>query len=254
MGIVPTSNMSLDAHPGPHVAVDLVLLAVTPRPDGRTPSLGVVVQRRADSRAVLPGRFVRERETVRQTVTALLADKLDFRPRHRLELDMIDVFDDPTRDERGWAISLAYAATIRPDDAGRLARGPAEIIAVSGPASRGSRVTGERLGYDHDQMVTTAVRRLRRRYEKAPDPRRLSRPPWTLSDLRHVHEAVLDEPLKRDTFKRRMEPFLEPAVHPDGRPIVTTETGGRPAQLFRPKSRPPREPESDPFPLPRSRP
>lgn len=100
-------------------------------------------------------------------------------------------------------------------------------------------------------MVTTAVRRARRHYERSPDLlRRLLAPPSTLSQLRHVHEAVLGEPLKRDTFNRRMQPFLTPATDARGGSLVS-DTGGRPAQMFRPRSSKDRDPEAGPFPLPR---
>lgn len=248
--------MDLTRYPRPSLAVDLVILTLgrpgRTDPEGERPRLGVVVQRQDDGGLALPGRFVRERHTVIDTVQELLTEKLHFEPRRIPYPELVGVYDDPGRDPRGWAISIAHTTTIRPDQAAKLSPDLVEILPVHGSAAAGSRVTPSSLAYDHDSMVTTAVRRARRRYERSPDPLRLARAPYTLSHLRHVHEAVLDENLKRDTFNRRMQPFLTRAQDARGE-VLTTDTGGRPAQMFRPLTSKDRDPEAGPFPLPRSR-
>lgn len=245
--------MKLGDYPRPHLAVDLVILTVgPPRSEDERVRLGVVVQRGPDHEPALPGRFVRERHTVLETVREILAEKLDFAPRKDLVLEVVGMYDAPDRDPRGWVISVSHTTTLRSDEAARLSSDRVEILPVRGPATRDSRVTAESLAYDHDSMVTTAVRRARRRYERSPDPLRLAKPPYTLSQLRHVHEAVLGEPLKRDTFNRRMQPFLTPALDARGESL-TSDTGGRPAQMFRPLTSKDRDPEAGPFPLPRTR-
>ncbi len=242
-------DSSLEAYPRPSVAIDLVLTALLPPNDRhREQRLGVVVLPTTDNVWALPGRFVRERETIRQTFAAIVTEKLDYQPSSKSTLRMLDVFDDPDRDPRGWAMAVAYAAAIPEHHVNRVSPA-AEVWPVRGPAPRGSRVTSLRLAYDHDEMVTMAVRRMRRRYERNPDPDGLLRAPYTLTQLRHAHEAVLGEPLKRDTFNRRMREYLEPALSRPGEELFTSETVGRPAQLFRPKRG--RE-ITEPFPLPRS--
>lgn len=236
----------------PTLAVDLVILTVGQhRPDDDRLALGVVVQRRADGAAVLPGRFIRERQTIEETVRAILHEKLRYQTGSKVYLDMLGVYDAPDRDDRGWVVSVSHTTTLRPDQAARLSPEVVEILPIRGSAARGRQVTRESLAYDHDQMVTTAVRRARRRYERAPDPLRLARAPYTLSQLRQVHEAVLDEPLKRDTFNRRMTEYLAPATDRRGQPLMS-DTGGRPAQLFGPIKTKDRDPLAGPFPLPRS--
>lgn len=242
----------LQQYARPNVAVDLVILTLLPGGSREAPDrLGVVVQRRADTVPVLPGRFVRERDTVERTVAVAMEDKLGLRPRREMRLEALGVYDDPHRDPRGWSLSLAYACSLLPDERDRLLRSDTEILPVTGPAARKERVTTEPLAYDHDDMVTTAVRRVRRRYERSPDPLPLLRDPWTLSQLRHVHEAVLDEGLKRDTFNRRMREYVEPALDSRGEEMFTSATVGRPAQLFRRARASRRDPEAGPFPLPR---
>lgn len=242
----------LTSYPRPNLAVDLVVLVV-PEPAGsRHLELGLVVLRRADGLAVLPGRFVHERRTIRETVADLMVEKLALRPRRTTRVQMIDVYDAPDRDERGWVVSVAHATSVLTEDLARLPQDTTEVLPLHGSADRGRRLTPEHLGYDHDDMVTTAVRRARRRYERSPDPLGLLRAPYTLSQLRHVHEAVLDAPLKRDTFNRRMLPYLEAELDSRGEPVLTSETVGRPAQLYRLRRASVRDAEAGPFPLPRS--
>lgn len=241
----------LSDHPRPHVAVDLVILTIV-EPVERSPELGVVVVRGSDATPALPGRFVRERHTIEQTVGELMTEKLGYQPRRRLHLEMLDVYDAPDRDERAWTMSIAYATAVSPTEAAVMREAGAEVLPLHGSADRGRRVTPERLAFDHDDMVTTAVRRARRRYERTPDPLGLLRPPYTLRELRQVHEAVLDEPLRRDTFNRRMQEHLVLATDRRGEPLHRSETVGRPAQMFTPRLRKDRDPEAGPFPLPRA--
>lgn len=235
----------LDAYPRPNLAVDLALFALAPDDDGR-PTLGVVTLRTADGSPALPGRFVREGQRVVDAVQATLETKLGHRPR-RLELHSLGVYDDPARDPRGWVVSLAWSAATTEREVDRFVP-EARLLPVRGDASRGRRTTRVALAYDHDDMVTTGLRRMRRRYERLPDPDGLLRPPYTLSRLRRAHEAVLGEPLKRDTFNRRMREFLEPELDRDGNEVLSQESVGRPAQMFRPVRR---VSGSGPFALPR---
>ena len=64
-----------------------------------------------------------------------------------------------------------------------------------------------------------------------PDPDNLLREPYTLSELRELHEAILGRRLMRDSFNRRVQPLLAPQTDGDGNP-VTRVAGGRPARLF----------------------
>ncbi|MHC6219814.1 NrtR DNA-binding winged helix domain-containing protein [Arthrobacter sp. MMS24-S77] len=49
---------------------------------------------------------------------------------------------------------------------------------------------------------------MRAAYAELPDPGALLDEPFTLRDLRTLHEAVAGETLMRDTFRRFMEPKL----------------------------------------------
>jgi 8-oxo-dGTP diphosphatase len=210
----------LTAYPRPNVAVDLALLTVLP-PQGRVRgTLGVLVQERtvAPRGRALPGRFLRERQTVQQGVADLLRLELDLAPFSVLP-GLVRIFDDPDRDERAWTISLAHAVS-RPYAKVSGARG--EFVPVD---RNGDLVTGETLLFDHDTIVSEAATALRDRYELRPDPDHLLGHGVTLGELRNLHEAVLGEPLLRDTFNRRMGEHLRPTAE-------TRTAGGRPATVY----------------------
>ncbi|WP_376715079.1 NrtR DNA-binding winged helix domain-containing protein [Janibacter limosus] len=56
--------------------------------------------------------------------------------------------------------------------------------------------------------------------------------PFTLHQLRKVHEAIVGEQMHKDNFVRRMKPYLEPVIQ-RGEVMRSTATRGRPAMLYR---------------------
>lgn len=177
--------------------------------------------------------MVREREQLAAAVRRTLVDKCGI---EALEPQQLQVFDDPGRDDRGWVMSVAHLAVVpeatlgegvdRRDD---LMLAPIVMRAddeAAGPAVAFPGCHGA-LPFDHDRIVALAVADLRDRYRSAPDPAGLVVEPFSLLELRLVHEAVLGQSLQKDTFRRQMLLDLEQADgHTDG-------TVGRPARLFR---------------------
>ena len=83
------------------------------------------------------------------------------------------------------------------------------------------------LKYDHDEIVRSAVAALRSDYRQRPDPAGLLPDgPFTVRDLRLLHEQVLGERLVADTFRRTMLPNLQ-AVGESRR-----GARGKPAELY----------------------
>jgi ADP-ribose pyrophosphatase YjhB (NUDIX family) len=238
---------SLSRFPRPNVAVDVAVLTVAqPAGSDREPTLCVVVQRGTDNRPMLPGRFIRERRTGAETVDDVLRTKLRVSPSRQPHPRLLKVFDDPSRDPRGWTLSIGYSLGLPAAEASELA---GELIAVT---DDGSLATGEHLRYDHDEILREALLRMRERYEREPDPDGLLVPPFTLSQLRRLHEVVLGEPLRKDTFNRRMKDRLDAAREPrTSTPLIASEGVGRPAQMFT-YGAPPPAPASVPYPLPRA--
>lgn len=207
-----SSGKTLEQYPRPSVAVDTAVLTLDP-------GLGLVVlevRRPSGVGWALPGRLLRPRERLAEAVDRSLLLKAGIRALHPRQLH---VFDDPSRDERGWVLSVAHVVVVQMD---RLAsRLPTtRLVPVHSPG---------RLPYDHADIIALAVQHIRSRYEDQPDPDHLLGDEFTIRELRSVHEAIAGRSLhrERDTFRRTMEPHLVPT----GR--VTTGIRGRPARLFR---------------------
>lgn len=232
-------ELTWEEFPRPSLAVDVVILTVAPEP-----GLAVVVIRRTQFEAGLwdiPGAFVKEHETAANAVGRTLHSKAGVR---HLEPELLAVFDAPTRDPRGWVVSLAYA-TFVPYSllAEALDSDDVALAPIPNPAEHPADVTlpdrQTTLPFDHPAMVDAAVSSLQSRYElgihdaqaRRPDPDHLmTHSPFTLTDLRRLYETIHGIPIDRDAFARRFDPRLS-----DSTPLTAAgrvQTGGRPARTF----------------------
>ncbi len=219
----------IGAFPRPSVAVDVAV--VTVQPDGQ---LAVLVLRRTGDRAgqwALPGRFVRDRERLADSVAIALAEKCGL-PAAALAgatPRQLHVFDDPARDDRGWVMSVAHLLGLPYE---RLSAHVAERadLALAPVRERRLQLPGRQrnLPYGQGAIVEYAVDELRRRYLEEPDPEGLlGADEFSLAELRDLHATVLDEPWQIDTFRRNMLPALTSTD------TVRSGTPGRPAALYR---------------------
>lgn len=208
---------SLLDYPRPSVAVDTAVLTVA---DG---SVCVLLVRRAENHQhgkwALPGTFLRERETLADAVLRCLREKAGISGRVPRQLQ---VFDEPGRDDRGWVLSVAHVDVV-----------PLAALeeALTSDGVRLASVTGEPeliagLPYGHADIVAKAVEWLQAAYAEVPDPGALLDEPFTLKDLRELHEAVAGQAVMRDTFRRFMEPKLA------GTGQMSDGTRGRPSRLW----------------------
>lgn len=226
-----TPSRSLDDFPRPGVTVDLAVLTVTEA--DTDPALRVLVQERSDPDGrVLPGGFLRERSTVAQTVTDVFERKVGVQPSEATPPRLLRLFDDPDRDDRTWAISVAYSVSMPEHELTEAKGGLVRVVSghLDGVGA---------LLWDHDEIVRAAVESVRERYEfrhryetNPPDPDGFLPGPFTLHQLRKVHEAVVGEEMHKDNFARRMKPLLEPVME-GVEPVLSTATRGRPAALYR---------------------
>ena len=216
----------------PSVAVDLAVLTVTE--PAVAPKLAVLVQHRSNPDGwALPGAFIRERATVRETMADIFQRKIRVSPVEFPPPVSLAVFDEPDRDPRGWVITLGHWVAV---GSAHLTNAVGELVPI--PAA-GALVISPSLLFDHDRIVAEAVAQIRLRYEiryrdaTIPDPDGLLPEPFTLHQLRMVHQAVLGEELHKDNFNRRMRSMLQPVLEADGRARLSVNLRGAPAALFK---------------------
>ena len=214
---VDAAGKTLVKYPRPSLAVDTALLTV---PEG-SHSLQVLLVRREGSHQTgawaLPGTFLHEGERLSEAVMRSLRDQAGV---EGLAPRQLQVFDDPARDDRGWVVSVAHLDVVAwPRIASVVtARDDVRLVPVDEAVG---------LPFDHDAILAMAVTALRDRYWEQPDPDRLLSSPFTLLQLRHLHEAVLGRSLPKDTFRRHMQSQLK-ATNRHRQGVV-----GKPALLFR---------------------
>lgn len=151
-------------------------------------------------------------------------------------LEQLGTWGDGKRDPRGWCITTAYYALVptseaslrgEPDGAGALV--PTRWVALQ-------EALKERLAFDHREILQAAIARLRGKAEYTSLPAFLLPEPFTLPQLQQAYEIVLERPLDKSAFRKRMldAQFLKE----DGE--VPVGAGARTAQAYRLRSR--REP------------
>ncbi len=211
MAALTNTETTLTDYPRPSVAVDVAVLTV------RDSTMCVVVVQSPRGPA-LPGTFLHPGERLRDAADRALSTKAGL---EGLEFHQIGMFDNPQRDERGWVLSMAHTALVPYESLGS----DVDLVEIVGT------VATEALAFDHDAMVELAVQDMRRRYESHVDPAHLLGPKFTLLELRRLYELVYGKQLPKDTFRRHVSAGI------DGTGETSTAGGGRPAELYRRKTR-----------------
>jgi hypothetical protein len=88
---------------------------------------------------------------------------------------------------------------------------------------------GVPMRFDHRRILATAIARLRAKLKYRPVVFELLPPEFTLTDLQRTVEAISGRHLHKQNFRRLVEAGA--LVEPTGE--MSTQTGGRPAALFR---------------------
>jgi 8-oxo-dGTP diphosphatase len=227
------TGKSLRDYPQPSIAVDIAVLTV-PALLTEKSQLHLLIHRRRDGFAAgnwaLPGTLLHKRERLTKAALRALRLKASVEGVTPVQLE---VFDDPDRDSRGWVLSAAHAALLPYEPLAAAIAGSDEATLV--PVQEGGLAQlpdrQRRLPFDHERIVELAAAWAARQYAAAPDPYGLLQPPFTLTQLRYLHQAVEGRVWQKDVFRRRVSAELEDA---GGRTVVTT---GRPAALLQLRAR-----------------
>ena len=208
-------------YPRPAVTVDCVVFGL----DLDVGDLKILlIQRRGEPFAgmwALPGGFVDMDETLEKSAKRELQEETGI---SRLYLEQLYTFGDPGRDPRGHVVSVAYYALVRlRDHEVRAATGARDVTW----APVGALPT---LPFDHGRIVETAIARLRGKVTY--DPRvvfALMPSRFTLPQLQQLYEAVLDTPLDKRNFRRKVLDQWGILAETDG---TTPSVAGPPARLY----------------------
>ncbi|MDO8622509.1 MAG: NUDIX domain-containing protein [bacterium] len=204
----------------PLVAVDIVVLSI------RDGALSATLIRRAlppfQGRWAIPGGFVLPEESLDAAALRELREETGIRVSQSY-LEQLFTFGDVHRDPRGRVISVTYLVLI--DGAAIAPRGGSDAEAAAWfPVDQLPS-----LAFDHDEIITYALQRLRYKLEYTNVVYAMLPDRFTLSELQMTYEAILGKPLDKRNFRKKIVSlgFVKPTQQ------WKKPGQGRPAQLWR---------------------
>lgn len=184
---------SFHSYKNPSLAVDLVVFGYKER------TLSVLLLNRKEEPFkdcwTLPGAFLQMEERFRDTCSRVLSTKLGM---NDVYLEQLYSFDEPERDPRGRAIAVAYYALVNPSQvavsAGHMANDVQWFDIKKLP----------KLGFDHAVIFEQALKRLQAKILYFPVGFELLDDLFTMTELHDLYECILDLPLDRRNFRRKI--------------------------------------------------
>ena len=146
-------------------------------------------------RWALPGGFLRLEETVDEAARRELAEETGLR---NVFLEQLYTFGAVGRDPRERVVSVAYYALVKLSDH----RAKAATDASNAQWFPVSKVP--KLAFDHAEVFAAALARLKGKVRYEPIGFELLPPKFTLSQLQHVYEAVLEMALDKRNFRKKV--------------------------------------------------
>jgi ADP-ribose pyrophosphatase YjhB (NUDIX family) len=174
-------------------------------------------------RWALPGGYLQRGETLEESIRRHLAAKVDVRELAHLE--QLETRSDPQRNPRGWELATAYLGLV---PAGLDPEVPADTgwhaVDALPPAA-----------FDHGEIVDAALQRLRAKLSYTNAGFALAPAEFTLSELRTIYVAALGRHVSATNLQRVL--LRREVLERTGAKREPGKTGGRPADLFRFRSR-----------------
>ncbi|WP_281928194.1 NUDIX hydrolase [Roseibium album] len=223
------------SYPKPSVAVDLALITVA---EGK---LHCMLMVRKDANTVggdwaIPGGFVHMEEAIEDTAKRVLREKVGV---IEVYLEQLFTYGAPDRDPRERVISVTHFALVPFENLSRLVKANTELTLAQvhtdwkdntgGSARALTGTLGElSLAFDHAYILGDVVKRLRGKLDYTSVALELLPPVFTLRQAQEIYEAILDRPLTKPAFRRKL--LDRKIIKPTGK----RETGSafRPAELY----------------------
>jgi ADP-ribose pyrophosphatase YjhB (NUDIX family) len=171
----------------------------------------------------LPGGFIDIQEDIDLESCALrkLRQKTGVQSPY---LEQVGSWGGLERDPRGWSATHVYFAMIPAPQKPPHGAQNTEI-AWFPITEHGVKM---KLAFDHTKLLEAAIQRLRNKVEYTSLPAYLLQEEFTLSDLQHMYEIVLERHIEKSAFRTRV--FAADLVEP----VDKVRAGpNRPAQLYR---------------------
>lgn len=201
----------------PLVTVDIVVFTIQ-----QNKLKALLIQRKQapyEHMWAIPGGFIHQGETLEQAAARRLTEETNL---NQIFLEQLYTFAEPNRDPRARVITVAYYALISAEKLQLEARANAEDLRWFSVNELPD------LAFDHGQIVSFALNRLRDRLETSSVAFQLLPEKFTLTELQRVYELVYAKQLDKRNFRKKI---LSSNILVD---IGETKMEGyhRPAQLY----------------------
>lgn len=183
----------------------------------------LLIQRKLEPFAnawALPGGFVRIDETLEDAARRELAEEAGV---ERVYLEQLYTFGALDRDPRERVVSVAHYGLVRLADHAVRAATDARDAAWFPVAELPT------LAFDHAEIVEVALERLKGKVRYQPIGFELLPPKFALSELQRLYEVILETPLDKRNFRKRIL-AMDLLVETDE---VQTDVAHRAARLYR---------------------
>jgi len=155
----------------------------------------------------LPGGFVKEHESAEEAATRVLSllTGLD-----QLYMEQLRIFTEEQRDPGERVLSIAYYALVNVEDYDR------DLVLQHNAYWRNINDLPE-LIFDHDDMVRSALKRLRRKASTEPVGFNLLPDKFTVPQLQALYEAIYGRSIDKRNFRKKIQTmdFLEKSEEKD---------------------------------------
>ena len=143
----------------------------------------------------LPGGFVHVDETIDDAARRELLEETGIKG---VFLEQLYTFGGLNRDPRERVVSVAYYALV--------ALGQHELRAATDARNAAWFSVSElpSLAFDHDDIVTTAIQRLKGKVRYQPIGFELLPEKFPLSELQRLYETILEQPLDKRNFRKKI--------------------------------------------------
>jgi 8-oxo-dGTP diphosphatase len=143
----------------------------------------------------LPGGFVRVDETLDDAARRELEEETGI---SKVFLEQLYTVGDLDRDPRERVVSVAYYALVKLSDYRIQPTTDARNAAWFGVSDI------PRLAFDHDKILALALQRLQGKVRYQPIGFELLPPKFTLSQLQHLYETVLEQKFDKRNFRKKI--------------------------------------------------
>ncbi len=179
-------------YPHPAVTTDIVIFTI------RDDELKVLLIYRAlppyKNEWALPGGFIKEEESLEEGARRELEEETGVK---KVFLEQLYTFGQPDRDPRERVITVAYYALVPSDELEIRAASDAESV-------RWFRIKKlPDLAFDHKRILKMAYERLTAKLDYSTIAFQFMPKDFTLSELQHVYEVILREPIDKRNFRKR---------------------------------------------------